>query len=67
MHVSFVILPSPFFLVNALSVLIRVHPRPKKFGVRRGTLLRALAEFGVKGDKALFLCVESLVFVKIFS
>jgi hypothetical protein len=36
-------------------VLIRVHPRPKKFGVCRGALLRARREFGVKGDKALFL------------
>jgi hypothetical protein len=36
-------------------VFIRVHPRPKKFGGFRGALLRARAEFGVKGDKALFL------------
>jgi hypothetical protein len=42
-------------LAAALSVCIRVHPRPKKFGVCRGALLRARAEFGVKGDKALFL------------
>ena len=36
-------------------MFIRVHPRPKKFGVCRGALPRARTEFGVKGDKTLFL------------
>ena len=40
-----------------LSVFIRV---PKKFGVCRGVLLRALTGFGVKGDKALFLTLGIL-------
>ncbi len=43
-----------------MSVFIRVHPRPKWFGVCRGALRRALAEFGVKGDKALFLILGIL-------
>jgi hypothetical protein len=37
------------------SFFIRVNPRSSASQkVRRGTLLRALKEFGVKGDKALF-------------
>jgi hypothetical protein len=39
--------------INASSVLIRVHPRPKKFGVLS-------SEFEVKGDKALFLTLGTL-------
>jgi hypothetical protein len=38
-------------------VFIRVHPRPKKFGVCRGVLPRARSEFGVQGDKTLFLAL----------
>jgi len=47
------------FVLTTLSVLIRVHPRPKKFGVG-ATRRVARTESGVKGDKALFLTLGTL-------
>jgi hypothetical protein len=48
------ICPNPF---------IRVYPWPKKFEGCRGALLRARTEFGVKGDKSLFLTLGSFLSV----
>jgi hypothetical protein len=45
------------------SVFTLVHPHPKEFGVCRGVLLRARTEFGVQGDKAQFLTLDTFLSV----
>ena len=58
--------PSIFFkvfLFNASSVFIRGHPRPKSSEFVGATCRVARTEFGVKGDKALFLILGTFLSV----